>query len=288
MNNYCAVIKIKMIKIKKCKAYDKLITEGWFDNESEALPWIMARKVFADDIPIKSGGEMISTTAVIKVKEYYKRQYVNKGGLKLNGAIEDFKLDINGKVALDCGASTGGFTDCLLLHGVKTVYAVDVGFGQLAAKLQHDDRVINMERTNLSDEILTALSPSPELITLDLSYLSLKAAIPICKRILNGHGDIIALVKPIFEVESNDIRRTGDINDREIHKRILTDLYEHFTQQSYYITGITNSQITGNNGTIEYFMRIEICERTQHFRIDYLAEIESAINRAFNLEKFIK
>ena len=273
---------------KKCSVYEKLISDGWFENKEDTIPWIMAKKVFADDVLIKGGSQMIPVTAVIKVKEYYKKDYVNKGGLKLKGALDDFGITVENKICLDCGASTGGFTDCLILNGAQTVYAVDVGYGQLSAKLLHDPKVINLEKTNLSDEKLKSLSPSPELITLDLSYLSLKEAIPICEQLFSDYGEIIALVKPIFEVQSNIIRRTGDINEKDIHKQILSDLYIHFTENGYHIAGITNSKITGNNGTYEYFIKIVIDKTKTYEKINYINEIEIAVDKAFSLEKFKK
>lgn len=139
----------------------------------------------------------------VTIKGYYKRQYVNKGCFKLVAAIEQFHIDCTDKVALDCGASTGGFTDCWVQKGAKLVYAVDVGFGQLAGKLANDPHVVNMEKTNLSDEKLTVLDPKPEMISLDLSYLSLKKALPICREIQKDKGLMICLIKPIYEVESS-------------------------------------------------------------------------------------
>ena len=126
--------------------------------------------------------------------------FVSRGGLKLAKAFEVFPIDVNGMVCLDIGASTGGFTDCWVQKGAKLVYAVDVGYGQLAGKLVNDEHVINMEKTNLSDQSLTELDPKPEMISLDLSYLSLKKALPICKEILKEQGLMICLIKPLTRI----------------------------------------------------------------------------------------
>ena len=165
---------------KKLTLFEKLIQDEWFQNEKEIEPWLMSRRILVNNEVVTSGKLKIPIEADIRIKEYYKKKYVNKGGLKLEKALHDFNINVTGKVTLDCGASTGGFTDCLLQHGAQKVYAVDVGYGQLAGKLLQDPRVINMEKTNLSDDILLMLDEKPDIISLDLSYLSLKKAIPIC------------------------------------------------------------------------------------------------------------
>lgn len=279
-----------MKKQKRCLLIEKLIQDGWFENEKEAMPWIMARQVLVNNQPVVSGKEKIASDSIIRVREYYKRKYVNKGGLKLEGAIRDFGLDVNGKVALDCGASTGGFTDCLICHGAAKVYAVDVGHGQLAGKLAIDPNVVNLERTNLSDPILCKLDPIPEIITLDLSYLSLVQALPICKDIFRGEpGIVICLVKPIYEVESSEIKRSGKINDKDILRKVLQDLCHRFIYENISILGITNSPVTGNNGTLEYFIEVRINDKNTPVIIDNINEcIEEAIERSFRIEKFEK
>lgn len=161
-------------KKKKCTVLEKLLNEGFFVDEKEAEAWVMMKKVLVNNQPVWSLHEKVFVDSEVNIKGYYKRQYVNKGGFKLGAAIEQFKINCSDKVVLDCGASTGGFTDCWVQNGAKLVYAVDVGYGQLAGKLANDSHVVNMEKTNLSDEKLTILDPKPEMISLDLSYLSLK------------------------------------------------------------------------------------------------------------------
>ncbi len=280
-----------MAKKKKYTLEQKLILDGWFDNEKEILSWLMGRKILVDNEVITSGKAKISEDAVIHIKEYYKRKYVNKGGLKLEKAIWDFGIDIAGKIALDCGASTGGFTDCLLQHGAKKVYAVDVGFGQLSGKLRQDGRVVNLEKTNLSDEILLKLVEKPSIITLDLSYLSLKKAVPICEPVFeNSTGSLLCLVKPLFEVESTEIRRTGEINDENILTDILLDLFFYFKERGYHVKGVTNSPVTGNKGTVEFFMYIELGKEISEFVDEELIklQIKSAVESGMTLHKFSK
>lgn len=136
-------IRINM-KTLKCTLEEKLLNDGWFSDTTEMEPWVMAHRVLVNNQVVTSRKEKIPVDAEIRIKEYYKRKYVNKGGLKLEGALKDFEINVEGKVALDCGASTGGFTDCLLASQAAMVYAVDIGFDQLSGKLLGDSRVINM------------------------------------------------------------------------------------------------------------------------------------------------
>jgi 23S rRNA (cytidine1920-2'-O)/16S rRNA (cytidine1409-2'-O)-methyltransferase len=277
------------MKKKNCILLDKLLSDGWFETEREALPWILARRVLANDRVCLSLKERIPADAAIRVKEYYKKRYVNKGGLKLEKALRDFGLDVDGMVALDCGASTGGFTDCLLRHGAGLVYAVDAGFGQLAGKLRNDERVVNMERTNLSDAALLKLDPKPGIVTLDLSYLSLKKAVPESFRILGDNGVAVCLVKPIFETDDPEIRRSGQVNDPDIFRNVLVGLASHFMDSGLRILGVTNSPVTGNRGTIEFFLCLghgESGGKSIHHR---LAEhIDRAVRAAADVAAFRK
>jgi 23S rRNA (cytidine1920-2'-O)/16S rRNA (cytidine1409-2'-O)-methyltransferase len=277
------------MKKEKCTLFYKLINEGWFDTESEALPWIMARRVLVNDQLITSGNEKIISDSEIRIREYYKRKYVNKGGLKLESALNHFHINVDGMIALDCGASTGGFTDCLLRNGISKVYAVDAGFGQLAGKLSANSKVINMERTNLSSVSLCNLDPVPDIITLDLSYLSLTKALPLCESIFNGKpGIVVCLVKPIYEVDSPEIRRTGKINNKDTLRSLLKDLCQKFEEMRISVLGITNSPITGNNGTLEYFILVKLNNDPVETVDNVDEQIDEAINNSFLISKFEK
>ena len=280
---------MKKRKIKKCSICQRLLEEGYFADEKEANTWIMMKRVLVDNNPVWSLHEMVSPDGVIRIKEYYKKQYVNKGGFKLQAAIEEFGIVADGKVVLDCGASTGGFTDCWCQHGAELVYAVDVGYGQLAGKLAADRRVVNMEKTNLSDEKLTKLEPYPEMISLDLSYLSLKDALPICRNILKEQGIVLCLIKPLFEVESQEIRRSGNINQREILYDILVDICEFSLHNNFNILGLTNSPVRGNKGTLEYLMAVYWnYNDLPNINLVYRDCIERVVAKSLQLEKYKK
>lgn len=278
--------------MKKVVLLDRLLAEGWFETEKEAASWVMMRYVLVNNQVVTSVKEKVYEKDEIRVKEYYKRKYVNKGGLKLESALNKFQIDVKGKIALDCGASTGGFTDCLLQYGAAKVYAVDVGYGQLAGKLRQDPAVVNMERTNLGDEILWSLDPAPEIITLDLSYLSLKKGVPLCKNILkDGKGIIVCLVKPLFEIDSSESRRTGVIESASEYSDILEDLCQFFTEEHFRILGVSYSPVTGNAGTREYFIGLEcgnFMQKDINDPNDYLSQIHAAVESAMQLHKFEK
>ncbi|MDR3309939.1 MAG: TlyA family RNA methyltransferase [Oscillospiraceae bacterium] len=236
---------------------ERLTADGWFSDEREMTAFVMAGRVLADGRPVHSLSEKVGADAEIRVREYYKTKYAGKGGLKLEHALTAFAVAVSGKTTLDCGASTGGFTDCLLAFGAGLVYAVDVGAGQLAGKLALDPRVVNMERVNLSDGALTRLDPKPELITLDLSYLSLRGALPVAAEILAPGGEVVALVKPLFETESPEARRLGKIDDGE-YRKILTGLCAFAETAGFAALGATHSPVTGNSGTVEFFLHLRL------------------------------
>lgn len=282
-----------MAKITKCTLIEKLINDGWFDSENEAFPWAMDRKILVNDKPVLSLKEKIPADSVIRVKEYYKKQYSGKGGIKLEHALSVFNAGsfINGKTALDCGSCTGGFTDCLLKNGASKVYAVDAGFGQLSGKLLQHERVVNMERTNLSDEILKNLFPKPEFISLDLSYLSLRKAIPVCFDILHESGRIVSLIKPIYEIDDSSVRRSGDMYESEILNETLNSLCEFFIDFGFDILGFTYRPVRGNNGAVEYFVYLSCGEafgEIPNINEAYKEFVKDAVKISFDLDKFKK
>ncbi len=204
------------------------------------------------------------------------RSAVGCGLVTGSASLEDFGIDVSGKVTFDAGASMGGFTDCLLQNGASKVYAVDAGFGQLAGKLRLDDRVVNMERTNISDVDPEQLNPKPVFATVDLSYLSLTKAIPIVSNLLTQEGEMLCLVKPLFEVSDPEARRTGKIETPEIYGEVLRKLIDFVRKTGLSPVGVTHSHVTGNKGTREFFLFISLdaeCSGNHiHFDIDCVVE----------------
>lgn len=237
-------------------AWKRLVEEGWFDSRSDAERWILSGKVRAGNVLVTSAGQPIKNDLLLSVRGINQR-YVAKGGLKLEGALKAFHMDITGRVCIDAGASTGGFTDCLVQHGAKRVYAVDVGYGQLAGSLRANPAIINMERRNIGDDTLLSLDPRPTLGTVDLSYLSLRKAVPIFANILRNTGDLLCLVKPLFEIDDPGARRSGQVPD-EAYAPLLLELMDDFIMEDYTVSGITHSPVTGNNGTLEFFLHLSL------------------------------
>lgn len=188
-----------------------LVERGLFASEDQARRWVMAGQVLVDGRRVDKPGTPVPADASLDVRG--RRRYASRGGYKLSAALEYFAAPVGGRVALDCGASTGGFTDCLLQRGASLVYAVEAGFGQLTGRLRADPRVRNWERTNLGDLSPARLDPLPSLITLDLSYLSLTMALPLAAPLLAAEGEILALCKPLFEVDDPAAGRSGSIDD---------------------------------------------------------------------------
>lgn len=237
----------------KSKLIDLLLNRALFDDEKSARAAIMAGEVYVSGQMAKAG-QQVPRDADIQVRG--RTQYVGKGGIKLSGALDDFMIDVTGRVCIDAGASTGGFTDCLIKRGAALVYAVDVGFGQLMGSLRQNPSVVNLEKTNIGDEKLLTLSPAPTLGTVDLSYLSLTKGIPQFARIVREGDELICLVKPLFEIEDAQARRTGIIADAQ-YAPLLYELIR-FVNALPYATAVnvTNSPVTGNAGTREFFLHV--------------------------------
>lgn len=233
-----------------------LMERGFCDSRINAEARLLAHEIVIDSVPFPKVGMMVVPDVIIREK-VSRRQYASRGGVKLAAAIDMFEIKVEGRVALDAGASTGGFTDCLLQRGAARVYAVDTGFGQLRGSLRKDSRVVNMERRNIGSLTLNELDPDLSLITLDLSYLSLRIAVPIVHRLLRSAGDIICLVKPLFEIEDSEVRRSGIVGSREVYRSVLLNLGQDLARDGLVIVALAESPILGNGGTVEYLFHVQ-------------------------------
>jgi 23S rRNA (cytidine1920-2'-O)/16S rRNA (cytidine1409-2'-O)-methyltransferase len=229
-----------------------LVEQGHFESVDEARRWVMAGNVLVNDYPLDKPGMLVPRDATLHVRG--RTRFASRGGYKLEAALDHFAVRVAGRVTLDCGASTGGFTDCLLQHGAALVYAVDAGYGQLIGRLQADPRVRNLERTNLSDLSADRLTPPPTLITLDLSYLSLTQALPIASNLLAPPGQILALLKPLFEVTSSTARRTGQINDPTLLIEALDRVLTAGKTCGLIAEGIAKLALLPRHGVHEFFV----------------------------------
>jgi len=233
---------------------DKLLVDREFASTLEkARALILARAVKINDDYIDKAGTSVSVDAEIHIKGE-GNPYVSRGGLKLAGALKEFKLHIENIVALDVGASTGGFTDCLLQAGARKVYALDVGYGQLAWKLREDKRVVVIERTNIRYYDGAELDEQIDLAVVDASFISLKIVIPSVLKFLRDGAKILALIKPQFEAQKEEVGKGGVISDPAIHDRILRDIREFCESLNLAVEGTCASPILGPAGNKEFFI----------------------------------
>ena len=259
---------------RKAPLANLLVERGHFESVEEARRWVMAGQVLVNGSPLDKPGMPVPCDATLRVRG--RTRFASRGGYKLQAALDHFAVPVAGQVALDCGASTGGFTDCLLQHGAALVYAVDVGFGQLVGRLQADPRVRNLERTNLGDLSPDRLAPPPVLITLDLSYLSLTQALPIASGLLAPPlqtpdqampGRVLALVKPLFEVASGVARRTGQIDDPALLAEALSRVLTAGAACGLAPQGIAKLALRPRHGVHEFF--ISFIQRAGPITVSY-------------------
>jgi 23S rRNA (cytidine1920-2'-O)/16S rRNA (cytidine1409-2'-O)-methyltransferase len=233
---------------------DLLVVEkGLAASRQRARALIMAGKILVDTQRIDKPGAQVPVDAGVTLKGA-DLAYVSRGGLKLEGALRAMNLDVHDRVCLDVGASTGGFTDCLLQHGARKVYAVDVGYGQLAWKLRQDKRVVAIERTNIR-YMDPGLVPAPvDLATIDTSFISLKIVVPAVLKFLKPGGMLLALIKPQFEAGKGNVGKGGVVKDTDLHRRIIADLHHFFEQQGLASGPVVPSPVLGPKGNQEFMM----------------------------------
>ena len=221
-----------------------LVRRGLAESREKARALIMAGQVLVEDRVLDKAGALVAEDASIRLRE--QLPYVSRGGIKLAHALDTFSLDVRDKVALDAGASTGGFTDCLLQRGARRVYAVDVGYGQIDQRLRGDPRVVLIERTNI--RYLTSLPELPDLATIDVSFISLEKVIPPVMKLLRPEGLILALVKPQFEAGVQQVGKGGVVRDPVVHRAVLDRLGTWAADQGLTVRGLTASPILGPKG----------------------------------------
>jgi 23S rRNA (cytidine1920-2'-O)/16S rRNA (cytidine1409-2'-O)-methyltransferase len=236
---------------KKSRLDQLLVGKGLFPSREQARRAVMAGKVkVGTRIAIKPS-ELLDEEASIVIKP--SRKYVGRGALKLEAALDYFKIDVRGKVALDIGASTGGFTDCMLQRGAEKVYAVDVGHGQLNWKLRNDRRVIVLEKTNARSLSLREVPEAVDLCVIDVSFISLTLILPNAFDLITPNGVILALIKPQFELQRADVGRGGIVRDQELHRKAQDKIVAFVTQSGHDVTGIVPAAIKGADGNQEFF-----------------------------------
>ena len=231
---------------------DVLLTErGLLDSRQKAQATIMSGIVFVDGKRVDKAGTMVPNDSNIEIRGTTLK-YVSRGGLKLEKAMQTFPLHLEGKVCADIGASTGGFTDCMLQNGAKKVYAVDVGYGQLDWKLRNDERVVCMERTNARYLTHEEIPEELDFASIDVSFISLKLIFPALYGLLREGGEIACLIKPQFEAGREKVGKKGVVRDPAVHLEVLEHFLQHAKDNHFTVLGITYSPIRGPEGNIEY------------------------------------
>lgn len=238
----------------KRERLDRLLVErGLVASREEGRTLILAGEVIVDHRPVVKAGSLVDAGAVIRLKRK-ALPYVSRGGVKLEKALREFRVDVKDRIALDVGVSTGGFTDCLLAHGARLVYAVDVGYGQLDWKLRKDRRVVVLEKRNIRYLEPAELPQTPEFATVDVSFISLRLVLPAVKRLLAPQAEILALIKPQFEVGKGKVGKGGVVRRPEEHHRVIEEVKEVSRALKLEVGGVTESPLLGPKGNREFFI----------------------------------
>ncbi len=231
-----------------------LVERGLVPSWEQARALIMAGEVLANESVVDKAGALVREDAAIRLLE--KPLFVSRGGIKLAHALDQFSIDVASLVALDVGASTGGFTDCLLQRGARRVYAVDVGYGQLDYRLRIDSRVVVMERVNARYPF--SLPQLVDLATIDLAFISLEKVVPSVARLVRHGGRVACLVKPQFEARRDQVGKGGLVKDPLVHARVLGRFISWAIEKGFRIGGLTSSPILGASGNREFFILLEV------------------------------
>lgn len=241
----------------------ELVNRGLVESREKAKAYIMAGSVYVDGQKAFKAGDKVKDGVQLEVRGT-PIPFVSRGGLKLDKAIKSFEINLNNNVCMDIGASTGGFTDCMLQNGASKVYAVDVGYGQLAWKLRCDERVVNIERTNIRYIDKNIITDDPDFISIDVSFISLKLVLPVVAMLLKQGGRCVALVKPQFEAGREEVGKKGVVRDEKIHEKVICDCIKYANDNGLSTINLDYSPIKGPEGNIEFLL--------------YISKDETAIN----------
>jgi 23S rRNA (cytidine1920-2'-O)/16S rRNA (cytidine1409-2'-O)-methyltransferase len=242
----------------KRERLDKVLLErGLVQSREEGRGKILAGDVLVNERPVTKAGVLVDENAAIRLRTK-TLPYASRGGTKLEKALQEFKIDVSGKAVLDVGASTGGFTDCLLAHGAATVYAVDVGYGQLDWKLRNDPRVVVYEKTNIRYLAIGDLPGPADLATIDVSFISLKLVLPQVKTLLVAGGEVVALIKPQFEAGKGKVGKGGVVRSPDEHRRVIDEIKAASAERDFLVQGVVESPLLGPKGNKEFLIYLTL------------------------------
>ena len=247
------------------KRLDVLVFEkGFAESREKAKAIIMAGEIYVDNQKADKCGQSYNEDVNIEFRGTAPK-YVSRGGLKLEKAINNFQLDLKGKVTMDIGASTGGFTDCMLQNGAEKVYSIDVGYGQLAWKLRNDSRVVNLERTNMRKVTKEQVPDEIDFFSIDVSFISLKLLLPVARELLSENAQAVCLIKPQFEAGREKIGKKGVVRDPQVHIEVVESIFNFCLENGYSVLNLDYSPIKGPEGNIEYLIHLQKSENPISF-----------------------
>lgn len=251
----------------------ELVNRGLVESREKGRALIMAGAVYVDGQKAFKAGDKIKDGMQIEIRGT-KLPYVSRGGLKLEKSLKVFPISLNEAVCADIGASTGGFTDCMLQNGAEKVYAIDVGYGQLAWKLRSDERVVNLERTNIRYLDFDNITDEIDFISIDVSFISLKLVLPVVFELLKQNGSLVALIKPQFEAGREEVGKKGVVRDIEVHRDVIKKITDFAYETGFSVKGLEFSPIKGPEGNIEFLMYLLKQEnKTNDISLEIIEEI---------------
>lgn len=229
---------------------------GYAPSREKAKAIIMAGQVYVNNQKVDKAGTEIKSDDVLEVRGNTLK-YVSRGGLKLEKAMQCFPISLSGKICMDVGASTGGFTDCMLMNGAVKVYSIDVGYGQLAWKLRCDERVVNLERTNFRYVTEEQIKDKIDFASVDVSFISLSHILPNLNKFLNDDGQAVCLIKPQFEAGKEKVGKKGVVRDKSVHAKVVEKIIDLASQNGFSVCGLDFSPVKGPEGNIEYLIYLK-------------------------------
>ena len=250
-------------KVEKERLDVLLVQQGLANSRELAKAYIMAGNVYVDGQKEDKAGTQVAVTAKLEVKGN-QMKYVSRGGYKLEKAMDVFGIRLDGKICLDIGASTGGFTDCMLQNGASKVYAIDVGYGQFAWKLRNDERVVCLEKTNVRYVTHEQVPDEGDFASIDVSFISLTKVLPAVLGVLGEKGQLVCLIKPQFEAGREKVGKKGVVRDSSVHREVIEMIVEYARTQSLGILGLDFSPIKGPEGNIEYLIYLDKSRSGMH------------------------
>lgn len=250
-------------KVEKERLDVLLVQQGLANSRELAKAYIMAGNVYVDGQKEDKAGTKVAVTAKLEVKGN-QMKYVSRGGYKLEKAMDVFGIRLDGKICLDIGASTGGFTDCMLQNGASKVYAIDVGYGKFAWKLRNDERVVCLEKTNVRYVTHEQVPDEGDFASIDVSFISLTKVLPAVLGVLGEKGQLVCLIKPQFEAGREKVGKKGVVRDSSVHREVIEMIVEYVRTQSLGILGLDFSPIKGPEGNIEYLIYLDKSRSGMH------------------------